>query len=458
MPLLPKVPFVSGSVYTPEVATEMTGITFDDQPQYYGHFNKILDVDLSDAPGALKARVASNDLNLKVTAGAGLNAIYTSGLAVYGIQSFTITGSSLALAASTTNYIFVGIDGVVRATATQPPIVRSLLAVVTTNATGVVSVNDQRKGYKLESIEPLASTVKNFGGRGDSGAFVGTNVTPALEDGEYYFTDFTVPTGVTITVSKLAKIYCTGNVNIAGTINVTTASLGGSPFIAGFNGSYYSGQGLVGSGAGSAGGEVPGSTYSYLLSPVGSGGSSGGYIIVGNYTVTTKQGGDGGGCVWIEAAGSITVTGNINANGIGGLDAGFLGNTTNGFVLGAASGGSGGLVLLRSLSSLVISGVLSVRGGNGGVGLINANSWGAESGCGGGGGRIILSSPSINTTGSTLNLQGGLAGNNNASGATSVVLNGNGGSFGGVGGSASSAIGQPGGIGLLTTRLVSPVG
>lgn len=456
MALINKVPFVSGSVYTPEIATEMTGITFDDQPQYYGHFAKVADADLSDAPGAVKSRLANNDLNLKVTAGAGLNANYAAGRALYANTVFDITASSVALVVSAANYVYVGIDGVIRSTSALPPIVRALLAIVNTNTTGVVSVLDTREGYKLEVIKPIAFTVKNFGGRGDSGAYVATN-GETLSDGEYYFTSFTVPSGVTITVDRLAKVFVTGNATIAGGIQVTQGASGGSRFIVGAQN--MAAQGLAGQGFGSAGGENPSSPYSYGVSPVGSGGCGGGYYIVGGAaTVTTRAGGNGGGCFWLEAAGNVNIAGSINAIGTDGEPSSVSGTSTSGWVIGAGSGGSGGLILIKALGSINVSGLLNAYGGVGGLGAINFSGLGAESGCGGGGGRIYLAAPSINTTGSTLNVGGGVAGLNNASGASIVAVNTNGGSFGGAGGSAASTSGQPGGVGVITTRLVAPLG
>lgn len=459
MALINKVPFVSGSVYTPEIATEMTGITFDDQPQYFGHFDRIQDGDLSNAPGSVKDRLAATDLNLKVTAGAGLNALYTAGRALYANTVFTIGASSVALVASATNYVFVNISGVVQATSSLPPIVRALLAIVTTNTTGVVTVTDTREGYKLEVIKPIAFTVRNFGGRGDGGAYVAVN-GDTLTDGEYYYTDFTVPVGVTITVSKLAKIYLTGNANILGVVNVTQAAAGGSGFLVSVvNGA---GQGALGQGFGSAGGETPATAYNYNISPVGSGGCSGGFTSVSNsglVNFTTRSGGAGGGCFWLEAAGNISIPGTVNAQGTAGDLAFATGSPgATGWVIGAGSGGSGGLVLLKALGSISVSGFLNVSGGAGGAGIVNLNGLGAESGCGGGGGRIHMFAPSINTTGATLNITGGAGGGSSASGATLTCVNNNGGSYAGVGGSAASSFGLPGGNGIVATKLVAPLG
>lgn len=454
--LIPNTPFTSGSVFSPEAANAIANPFFDDQTQYLGHLAKIKDSDLDDSVVSIKTRVANNELNLKVTAGSGLNAIYASGRALYGTRLFTINSSSVALIASAINYIYVDVEGVVKGTTGFPPIVRALLAMVITNTTGVLLVHDAREGYKVEVIKPLATTVKNFGGRGDAGAFIAAG-GEVLSDGEYYFTTFTVPAGKSITIDKLAKIYCTGDADISGTVNVSPATLGGSRTIVAGNNVLF--PGIPGQGFGSAPGENPSSPYTHHISAVGSGGTAGNVILAGTYqNVISKAGGSGGGCFWLEAAGTISVTGVIIANGTAGEDSGYSGSATNGNATGAGGGGSGGLILFKSLINIVISGTLSVNGGKGGNGGDNGTGCGAEGGCGGGGGRIVIFSPAVNTTGSVFNLAGGAGGTGNNTTATLIANNTNGGSFGGLGGTASSSNGQPGGIGVTTIKTFTPLG
>lgn len=458
MPLIPKVPFVSGAVFTPEVATEMTGITFDNQPTYYGHFNKIADADLSDDPGALKNRVGALSANLKVTAGTGLNANYAAGKLLYGTTLYNIGASSIALAASTTNYIYGDLTGAILATSTQPPIVRALLATVLTNTSGVVSVTDYREGVSVEVVKPYNLSTRNFGGRGDQGNFLAVG-GEILADGEYYYRNFTVPLGLSITISKLAYIYCTGTVNIAGTINVTPSTQGGGGTIASRTSLCIAGQGL---GAGIN--QLLPLTYSFRASPIGSGGSSG--FVYGNNTAIqqvlidnlTGGGGSGGGGIIFEAAGAITVTGSILANGTAGAPGFLIDNGTIGYALGGGGGGSGGSITLKSLGSIVVSGTLSANGGAGGGGLPGNANVSAESGSGGGGGIITIQSPSINTTGSILSVNGGAAGA--PSGVPITIFRG----FGGIGGSYGGLSGQiigDGGIGdagIIRTQTFSPIG
>lgn len=458
MPLIAKVPFVSGAVFTPEIATEMTGVTFDDQPSYYGHFAKVADADLSDAAGAIKDRVAKNELNLKVTAGTGLNANFTAGQAIYGTTIFTIGASSIALTASSANYVYVDIGGVIRASTAAPPTVRALLAIVSTNTTGVITVIDEREGYKIEVIKPLATTLQNFGGKGGQGAKVMT-ASETLPSGEYYYTDFTVPLGVTCFVDKLAYIYCSGSVSILGTINVNPASTGGLVASVNINGAYLSpGQGL---GAGISERLANGS-YHYKASPVGSGGSSGsltGASLSGqNEYNITNAGGSGGGGLIIEAANNITVGASavINADGIDGQS--WVNISIGGSQkakCGGSGGGSGGHIQLKALQNLIVAGTLRCVGGKGGDGSLtvsNGDDVLAESGSGGGGGWIVLFSNNVNTTGSTLLVTGGAIATQPGSLSPvcrHVGYGGVGGSYAGKAGDGNAGNGTAGNIGTI---------
>ena len=458
MPLINKVPFVSGAVFTPEAATEMTGIAFDDLPQYLGHFLRLPDDALSNAAGSIKDRVAKNELNLKVTAGTGLNANYTSGKVFYGLTPFAIVGGSVSLTPTEVNYIYVDTTGAVISTTTALPIFRALIAVVTTNTTGVTVVYDTREGYQVETIRPYSLSLRNFGGRGDNGAFVAAG-GEVLSDGEYYFTTFTVGAGKTITIDKLARIYCTGNVVIQGVVNVTPAASGGGKIAV----SGIRGVGGVGQGVGGGQGETPSQTYNHLVSPLGSGGG-GGYAgtssTLNSDIYLTTIGGSGGGCLWIESAGNINISSgsNINVGGTSGQN-GSTGGTTSStyYGMGGAGGGSGGLILLKSLGSCTVAGVLNANGGSGGASVIGNANTAAEAGSGGGGGRIVIFSPSINTTGSTLNLAGGAGGGAVPVAATAFGIGGVGASYGGQGGTQDGN-GVAGNAGVLITRTFTPVG
>lgn len=470
MPLIPNVPFTSGAVFTPDAANAIANPVFDDQITYLGHLAKIRDTDLSDDTNAIKARVGKLDTNLVVTAGSGLNALYSAGKAIYGQQIFDITSGSLTLIASTANYVYVGIDGVVRATTSAPPIVRALLAIVNTNTSGVISISDQRDGYRLATVKPLYTSVASFGGKGGQGAKVCTN-GENFASGEYYYTDFTLPNGVSIVCDKLVFIYCSGNVNIAGTINVTPASKGGSATSVNVSsGALCPGQGL----GGATSERFSNFAYSFKASPVGSGGSSG--AISGKplgaeaYFALTNNGGNGGGGLIIECAQNITVsgTGSITANGTDGEvwynyvqgGANPVGGGTAGTVkakVGGGGGGSGGHVQLKCLGSLVVSGAISCNGGRGGNGSTtpdNGNDVRAEAGAGGGGGWIVLYSPNINTTGANLQVNGGAiaAIPGSISAVAYLAYGGTGGSYAGAGGNGDvgdGTAGQNGQVKLL---------
>lgn len=460
MPLIPYVPFADGTPLTPEIANAITKPVFDGQEQYFGHLAKITDNDLSDDPGALKAQVAAANLNLKVTAGNGLNALVASGKAIYGSTIYNLANTSLTLQPSATNSVYVGQDGVVRTSTVEPPTIRALLAIVTTNTSGVLTVEDRREGTRNETIKPFTLSLRNFGGRGDSGAFLAAG-GEVLADGEYYFTDFTVPIGRTITVDKLARIYCTGNAVVAGTVNVTPAAAGGGQILSSSKGDS---TGSPGYGLGGGNNEPVLGTYNHLMSPIGSGGGGGNFIRDFDDTsgILSAPGGAGGGCFWIEAAGSITLTGTINANGADGGNGVAQGVAGSIYCCGGGGGGSGGLVLLKALGAIIASGIINVQGGKGGNGIPSNGLRAAETGSGGGGGRIVMFSPAINTTGSTLNRAGGLGGLNGAGNlvATWVGYGAVGGSYGGKGGdnSAPGGNGSPGEIGVLVTRAFTPVG
>ena len=458
MPLIAKVPFVSGAVFTPEVATEMTGVTFDDQPAYIGHFNKIADADLSDAPGAIKSRVGLLSTNLKVSAGTGLNANFAAGTLLYGTTLFTLGASSISLTASATNNIYGSTTGTIVATVNPPPVIRALLATVVTNTTGVVSVTDYREGVSVEVVKPYTLSIRNFGGRGDQGNFLAAG-GEVLADGEYYYNNFTVPLGVTISIQRLAYIYCSGTVTIAGTVNVSAASLGGSAGTLG-TANYAS---LPGQGLGAGISESLPNTYSFRSSPIGSGGSSGlaiSNVARGSTLITTGQagGGAGGGGVIFEAAVAISVTGTITASGTGGGVGFTQDDGTNRTAVGGGGGGSGGSITLRSLGSIIVSGALSAVGGAGGNAGGGNATVSSETGAGGGGGIITIQSPAINTTGSTILVTGGVAGTPN--GAIGTTYTGFGGVGGAYGGASGTIVGQggAGGIGILRTQSFIPVG
>jgi len=251
----------------------------------------------------------------------------------------------------------------------------------------------------------------NSGSTGADGAFSPTtNTTLTLPaNGLFNFTTVTIPSGVTVRFTRNAAntpvtLLATGNINIAGTIDISAANGGnvvGGTFLGsnvgiggpgGFDGgngangvaSNTGGSGLgpggggAGTGAGFAttGGVVsasgtPGAPYgnAELLPLIGGSGGGGGSGDLGS---TSAGGGGGGGAILIASSTTITLTGTINARGGNGGG----GNNPGG-------GGSGGAIRLVATAIAGTNGTLDVRGGSGNSGV------GIGSG-GGSGGRLRL--------------------------------------------------------------------
>jgi hypothetical protein len=456
--LIPKTTFSDGDIITPEILNQaFISPVFDGQSQYLGHREGLLDTELSDEPGNVKDKLNGVVGNFTPSVHSGLTIAYTSG----NIQDVTDTLRSIPAGLivcpdNATSYVYIDDTYTVKVS-DLPPVFRSLIARVTTVSGSVTSLEDMRVKGGIPEVRPVASSIRSFGGRGDQGDYVAIQ-GDILDQGEYYFSSFTVAAGISISIDKLAKIYVSGDVNIDGTVNVTPAVAGGGSK-AWFIGNGIIGGGEAGTGFGAGGGEFPADPYNYNLSPVGSAGAAGYYAAhINSFTPWTEYrlGGDGGGCFWLEAAGDITITGSINADGDDGSDYKLIYHQSLFHVIiGGSGGGSGGLVLLRSLSSININpgAVISAGAGDGGDGMYNSsiNELWAEQGSGGGGGRIVLAAPTINTTGASLNVNAGTMGvqvdnsYDDASYRGVFAAGGVGGSFGGLGGhQVSYADGEPG--------------
>lgn len=419
MALAPNTPFSEGDAWTPDLAYQaFNSPVFDDQPQYLGHRQKIQDNELSDAAGQIKDRVGFIETSLKVTIEAGLTIRYSSGVVTLPNNStLAIVSGLLGVTNNATTFIFIDIAGQPRADSRLPAIGIPLARVTAVNGT-ISQVQDLRHPNQ-KAVSPAPYAIKVFGGS-STVDFIGTNGF-VLDRGYHYFRDFTVPVGVTITVSRFARIFCAGNVNIAGTINVT-ALASGAPTTA-FN---LAPNGAIGNvrGSGLGNNNVP---YPWAASPNGSGGSLG-LIQCASGTAWGYMGfaGDGGGGIWIEAAGIITVSGTIRADGTLGDEGGnypnmALGGYTNtsNLCISGSGGGSGGLIFLSSLLSITAASgsTLSVKGSVGGTGVGAHNTAPAAGvrmvgigGGGGGGGYVVLSSPANNVSGATINISGGQSG------------------------------------------------
>jgi len=301
---------------------------------------------------------------------------------------------------------------------------------------------------------PLSTGALSYdsGSTGEDGALaptVSTRLTLS-EEGVFNFTTVDIPEGVTVTFEKNnintpVIILATGDVNIAGTIDVSgtdAADVGaagdgavgddgvpgeGGP--GGFDGGVggaYDGDHIGGDGLGPGGGQhgdagnisgnwrrlggsgggfgKPGNavwdglvdggpTYgSELLLPLiggsGGGGGAGGDAFAGS------GGGGGGGALMIAASGTINVTGAVLANG---GDSGASAGSPTG---SAGGGGSGGAIRLVA-STLTGNGLISAKGGAAGAVTGAGDGYYLEPGASGGAGRIRLEADIMQRTAAT---------------------------------------------------------
>jgi hypothetical protein len=265
-----------------------------------------------------------------------------------------------------------------------------------------------------------------------------TDWSTSFPGGNLQFTDFFVGNGVTLTVSSGTIIRATGNVGIAGTINVLPGTTDNGQFRpppgVAFGAATQPTQGLG----------ITRLAASHLVRMPVYGGGAG----ARNATCT---GGEGGGSFAIYARGAIiqSSTGSINANGADSA------NPASGTVgVPGGGGGGGGLIVLMGKTQVQILGALRAHGGNGSSGF-DGNAGNAEGGGGGGGGGIIhlLSSqaPSISGTTSTT---AGTAGTTAGASAT-LVSGGGGGACAGNGGAGATTATPAAGAGAAGYLIIS---
>lgn len=294
-------------------------------------------------------------------------------------------------------------------------------------------------------ISSAANAAFDSGSTGADGAFSPTSntVLQIPDNGIFNFTTVNIPTGVTVTFTKNPlntpiTILATGNIAIAGTINLNggnasyiVAGVGGpGGFDGGLGGVAYKdgrrGEGPGGGGGGSvktsydraAGGGAGGGfgtngagggSYNYAgtaaggpggtaygnerILPMigGSGGGGGG----GTTTYIGGGGGGGGGAIVIASSGTITISGAISANGGNGNNGEGSNCDASSFYCGGGGGaGSGGSIRLIA-NTISGNGNLSANGGNGGAGYSSAD------GGAGGAGRIRFEATNIIRSGGT---------------------------------------------------------
>ena len=254
----------------------------------------------------------------------------------------------------------------------------------------------------LGGTPPLAQAF-NSGSTGADGAFnPASSTTLALPpDGVFNFTTINIPAGVTVRFARNAAntpatLLASGNVSIAGTLDVSAAA-GGTGALgtslasnagAGGPGGFDGGTGtngivatVGGSGLGPGGGAGGG---------VGAGGGGGGFAARGGVALGGAAGG--------EAYGAPALLPLVGGSGGGGGGAAF-GNT------GCGGGGGGGALLIAASGTITFTGTILARGGFGGS---IAGALGP--GGGGSGGAVRLAATTIAGSGGSIQVAAGGAG------------------------------------------------
>jgi hypothetical protein len=276
-------------------------------------------------------------------------------------------------------------------------------------------------------VAPVNAQYFNSGSTGADGAFGPscsptpcTVTVPLSASGVFHYTTVNVPAGITVKYTRNAAntpvtILATGNVTIAGTIDVS----GG----AGGNGS--SGTQLVpNAGPGGPGGFDGGSGSNGVIGGVssnggngrGPGGGVGGWGSVqgggggGSYLTAGGQGTNSGGAAG-AVYGTSTLAPLVGGSG-GGGGAGYSQASPPYIYTGGGGGGGGGAVLIASgtsavASTITLSGTIRAKGGTGGTG--SCSSVPSSSGGSGSGGAVRLVAQALAGMG-TIDVSGGPSG------------------------------------------------
>lgn len=445
---MPKTVFVNGTVVTPEFLNSLQNLNFLGLATD-GSYPAITNADLSNAAGQIKPEWVAWRDTLKVSAGTGAAINYVGGVVTKRDGTTqSIAPGTLALPADGTFFVFLDRDGSVAQSSSRPTYGVPLARVTTVAGAISGAIEDLRPRFE---VKPRADLIRVFGGLGSDGAYSLTSGSASLV-GERSYTSFTISAGATLNCSQPLYLRVAGNVVIDGTINLAPCVRGGQRHFGSYRPGTIPGFGGAGFAGATGVNDVAPSTYSYFVSPLGSGGCGGlvGVTAIADFEGT--RGGNGGSALIIEATGTITVNGTITCNGANGEGHTVVKGAGGGAVPAGldvctgGSGGSGGLIWLKSLTSVIAGGTttLSVTGGAGGLGYPAGSS---QTAGGGGGGYVVCEAPTVNLTGANILLTGGSSGT--VAGFGSVP----GASFGGQGGAA----GQPGGIGQLVVRTGSPL-
>jgi hypothetical protein len=259
--------------------------------------------------------------------------------------------------------------------------------------------------------------------------WTGASLPADAQNGNLQFTNFTVSSGVTLTIPSGLVIKATGTATANGTIIVQP--------LTSFPASVGALQGISTRPANLALGGVgiPMMSAAQVLNPGSLGGGSGAGSII-------AAGGGGGGNLVIRAQGGIVVggSGSILVNGADGVTpAGGIGTSDSG-----GAGGGGGIMILASQGNIVNNGTLGANGGNGGSGqgnTVNIFSGGA----GGGGGIVHILGPNASAVAGTITVSAGATGSSSGSIGAQLISQG-GGASGGNGGNGFSLV-----LGATTT-------
>jgi hypothetical protein len=243
------------------------------------------------------------------------------------------------------------------------------------------------------------------------------------------YNNVTINAGVTGDVRGLVYIRAYGTVTINGSLIGDGNGYPGSAI--GFGSNVGAATSVTGSGLGFGSFSTTGSSAYSWRNQYASTGGLGTTLIQNNTSFGNSIGGNAGATLIIVSDGPIIVGASavISANGGNGSV-----NGSGTIEVGGAGGGSAGLILLQSQTSLSLTAgsALNAIGGNG------ANGLSAGGGGGGGGGYIVLNSPAT-TDSSTKTLTGGLAGS-----TSGLQAGGGGASFGGNGGVGGQSGNPPG--------------
>lgn len=247
------------------------------------------------------------------------------------------------------------------------------------------------------SLLSLLMTAQAFaftsGSTGALGAFNPTSHTTVQlpPDGILNYTTINIPAGVSVSFAKNATntpvyMLATGNVTIAGIVNVSGSAANIMTPGKGGPGGFDGGIGALigscgGAGLGPGGGKIGTlgyCNYAYWGSQGGNGGfGNAGYAGAAGSCGSSANPGGAGGAAYGNASLSSLIGGSGGGGGCGGTYS--VGGT------GGAGGGGGGALLIASSGTITVSGTIYANGGGGGAG----GTYGSYGG-GGAGGAIKL--------------------------------------------------------------------